>query len=295
MVGAGFYYPLREGLEGTEKTPRLDDAELVARLDNRRPGGARAHRRDGAARPDLADDGQAGLAHGGPKPARNPRRRGPCHRATSRTGDPHDANDPSGRAAPCPGHRPRGLLIDRLGRNAPPPTAAPDRSGAVRGGPVCRRRRRHRQPRRLDPRQDPRRRHREDPVRLRAGRSGRRQVGLQRRLRHQLAAADLGRRADPRDGPRRRGLHPDRPRRRHQAGRLLRPPRLLLQGRHRAQPDQRPGRRRQVVRGRRRRQRRSAPRPPRRPAPPHPPRPVARRSTSRTTPSARSSSAATRA
>ena len=37
MVGAGFYYPLREGLEGTAKTPRLDDAELVARLDNRRP------------------------------------------------------------------------------------------------------------------------------------------------------------------------------------------------------------------------------------------------------------------
>jgi hypothetical protein len=37
MVGAGFYYPLREGLEGTEKTPRLDDAELAARLDNRRP------------------------------------------------------------------------------------------------------------------------------------------------------------------------------------------------------------------------------------------------------------------
>jgi hypothetical protein len=37
MLGAGFYYPLREGLEGTEKTPRLDDAELVARLQNRRP------------------------------------------------------------------------------------------------------------------------------------------------------------------------------------------------------------------------------------------------------------------
>jgi hypothetical protein len=37
MVGAGFYYPIRDGLEGTEKTPRLDDAELVARLDNRRP------------------------------------------------------------------------------------------------------------------------------------------------------------------------------------------------------------------------------------------------------------------
>jgi hypothetical protein len=37
IVGAGFYYTLRDGLEGTEKTPRLDDAELVARLDNRRP------------------------------------------------------------------------------------------------------------------------------------------------------------------------------------------------------------------------------------------------------------------
>jgi asparagine N-glycosylation enzyme membrane subunit Stt3 len=31
-IGAGFYYPLREGLEGTEMTPRLDDAELRARL-----------------------------------------------------------------------------------------------------------------------------------------------------------------------------------------------------------------------------------------------------------------------
>jgi len=37
IVGAGFYYTLRDGLAGTEKTPRLDDAELVARLDNRRP------------------------------------------------------------------------------------------------------------------------------------------------------------------------------------------------------------------------------------------------------------------
>jgi hypothetical protein len=37
VLGAGFYYPLREGLEGTEKTPRFDDAELVARLQNRRP------------------------------------------------------------------------------------------------------------------------------------------------------------------------------------------------------------------------------------------------------------------
>ena len=36
-VAAGFYYPLRDGLVGTEKTPRLEDAELAARLDNRRP------------------------------------------------------------------------------------------------------------------------------------------------------------------------------------------------------------------------------------------------------------------
>ena len=36
-MGAGFYYPLREGLTGTEKTPRLDDAELRARLASRRP------------------------------------------------------------------------------------------------------------------------------------------------------------------------------------------------------------------------------------------------------------------
>ena len=37
IVGAGFYYTLRDGLVGTEKTPRLDDAELAARMDNRRP------------------------------------------------------------------------------------------------------------------------------------------------------------------------------------------------------------------------------------------------------------------
>jgi hypothetical protein len=37
-MGAGFYYPLREGLEGTEKTPRLDDAALRATLaGSRRP------------------------------------------------------------------------------------------------------------------------------------------------------------------------------------------------------------------------------------------------------------------
>ena len=37
-MGAGFYYPLREGLAGTDKTPRLDDAELRARLaGSRRP------------------------------------------------------------------------------------------------------------------------------------------------------------------------------------------------------------------------------------------------------------------
>ena len=37
IVGAGFYYTLRDGLAGTEKTPRLDDAELAAMMDNRRP------------------------------------------------------------------------------------------------------------------------------------------------------------------------------------------------------------------------------------------------------------------
>jgi hypothetical protein len=37
-MGAGFYYPIREGIEGTPKTPRLDDAELRARLAaSRRP------------------------------------------------------------------------------------------------------------------------------------------------------------------------------------------------------------------------------------------------------------------
>jgi hypothetical protein len=37
-MGAGFYYPLREGLEGTAKTPRLEDAELRDLLaSSRRP------------------------------------------------------------------------------------------------------------------------------------------------------------------------------------------------------------------------------------------------------------------
>ena len=37
-MGTGFYTPLREGLAGTEKTPRLDDAQLRARLTgSRRP------------------------------------------------------------------------------------------------------------------------------------------------------------------------------------------------------------------------------------------------------------------
>ncbi|HEU0243151.1 MAG TPA: hypothetical protein VFQ75_04555 [Candidatus Limnocylindrales bacterium] len=37
-MGAGFCYPLREGLEGTDKTPRLEDAELHARIaGSRRP------------------------------------------------------------------------------------------------------------------------------------------------------------------------------------------------------------------------------------------------------------------
>jgi hypothetical protein len=37
-MGSGFYYPLREGIEGTEKTPRLDDDQLRATLfGSRRP------------------------------------------------------------------------------------------------------------------------------------------------------------------------------------------------------------------------------------------------------------------
>ena len=37
-VGSGYYYPLREGLVGTEKTPMLDDAALVQTLStSRRP------------------------------------------------------------------------------------------------------------------------------------------------------------------------------------------------------------------------------------------------------------------
>jgi uncharacterized membrane protein len=37
-IGAGYYYPLRDGLEGTEKTPRLDDEALVRTLSSsRRP------------------------------------------------------------------------------------------------------------------------------------------------------------------------------------------------------------------------------------------------------------------
>ena len=37
-VGAGYYYPLRDGLEGTAKTPRLEDAALVQMLStSRRP------------------------------------------------------------------------------------------------------------------------------------------------------------------------------------------------------------------------------------------------------------------
>jgi hypothetical protein len=37
-LGSGYYYPLREGLVGTEKTPRLDDEALVRTLaTSRRP------------------------------------------------------------------------------------------------------------------------------------------------------------------------------------------------------------------------------------------------------------------
>lgn len=36
-IGAAFYFPIREGLDGTAKVPRLDDVELRSRLANRRP------------------------------------------------------------------------------------------------------------------------------------------------------------------------------------------------------------------------------------------------------------------
>lgn len=37
-MGAGYYYPLRDGLEGTDKTPRLDDEALARTLStSRRP------------------------------------------------------------------------------------------------------------------------------------------------------------------------------------------------------------------------------------------------------------------
>ena len=63
-------------------------------------------------------------------------------------------NHPSGRAAPRAGHGPRGLLRVHHGRDARGQrTGADPRCGEPVGR---RRRRRHRQPRRLDPRQDPR-------------------------------------------------------------------------------------------------------------------------------------------
>ena len=82
---------------------------------------------------------------------------------------------------------------------------APTRRAAQ---PVRRRRRRHRQPRRRDPGQDPHRRRRQDPVRVH--RRHCRHVRLHRRLREQLAAAHLRRRADARHGPRCRGLRDHR-------------------------------------------------------------------------------------
>ena len=36
-VGAGFYYPLRQAIEGTPEAPAIGDEELFARLQNRRP------------------------------------------------------------------------------------------------------------------------------------------------------------------------------------------------------------------------------------------------------------------
>jgi hypothetical protein len=36
-IAAPYYYPLREALDGTDKTPRLDDDALATRLRTRRP------------------------------------------------------------------------------------------------------------------------------------------------------------------------------------------------------------------------------------------------------------------
>jgi hypothetical protein len=36
-LGAGFYYPLREELDGTDGAPALDSGAMVTRLQNRRP------------------------------------------------------------------------------------------------------------------------------------------------------------------------------------------------------------------------------------------------------------------
>ncbi len=37
LIASPYYYRLRDGLEGTEKVPRLDDEELLERLQTRRP------------------------------------------------------------------------------------------------------------------------------------------------------------------------------------------------------------------------------------------------------------------
>lgn len=37
VIASPYYYPLRDGLEGTDRVPRLDDEELHARLQTRRP------------------------------------------------------------------------------------------------------------------------------------------------------------------------------------------------------------------------------------------------------------------
>jgi hypothetical protein len=36
-IGASYYYRVREGLTGTERTPLMDEAELLRSLDSRRP------------------------------------------------------------------------------------------------------------------------------------------------------------------------------------------------------------------------------------------------------------------
>ena len=171
VVGAPYYYGLRDGLEGTDKVARLDDAELVARLRTSRPeplaaiGGARA------ARPDRPDDRQARrvavrrIAADGQEPADRVRRRGPCPspRSDRRTVNAHV---PSGGAALQPRPAARRVFVERRRRHP-----GPERPGAharrAERRTVGRRRRRGGQPRRHHARQGPRRRRGQDPLRVR--------------------------------------------------------------------------------------------------------------------------------